>query len=106
MTTEVVHQPRVAYDAARAFVAVAADPAVPAAAIAARMTELLGTGYGEALLASRRRLTASTRPEAPLGEVGVWRARLEDALRARPELAREVRALGAEARDLRTRFGG
>ena len=96
----VIHQPRVAWDGARAFVRAAASP--HAGAFADRLLDQLG---GEAHIQfsdTRERLrtaflaTGGDRHAADL-ESGKWRVRLEELLRTRPDLADEVRDLTAVA---------
>jgi hypothetical protein len=69
-------------------------------AITGAVRNLLGSGYGEQLTCTRLRLcTAEVGERAGYqitdAEVGMWRARLEDLLRERPELAGTVRHLSA-----------
>jgi hypothetical protein len=95
MSTQVIHQPRVAYDTARAIVSVAVHGDRDSLArLAARVGELFGPEYRRALLDTRRSVVVLGRPDMPMVETGVWRVRLEDLLRARPQLAEEMRALG------------
>lgn len=95
MGHEIIHQPRVAFDGARGFVAgVECDRIYPW--LKRRVGELLGPAYGEALADSRRLVLVPERDDAPLVEAAKWRVRLEDALRCRPELAGDLLALGAD----------
>jgi hypothetical protein len=96
MAPSVIHQPRVAWDAARAFVRAAAGADFDA--FAGEVHNLLGRAYGDELMYTRLRLcTAEVGERAGYqitdAEVGMWRARLEDLLRERPELVGTVRNL-------------
>lgn len=97
MTQSVVHQPRVAWEAARAFVRMAGGPGYDA--YAGRVLSRLGTEvYGEFADTRQRLLTASAessdndRFTADV-EAGRWRVRLEDLLRSDPSLIAPVREL-------------
>jgi hypothetical protein len=98
MSQEVIHHPRVAYDAARAIVSVAsADDVKLLTWFATRVADVLGPAYRLALMDTRYKLIDPARPETPMVETGVWRVRLEDFLRARPELTEDVHVLSADA---------
>lgn len=97
MSASVIHQPRVAWDAARAFVSMAGAADTAFAGFSARVDSVLGPQVREALLNSRRRLLASTRSDATMVEVARWRVSLEDLLRARPDVADGVLVLTHEA---------
>jgi hypothetical protein len=58
---------------------------------------LVGPTGQQALLDSWNRLWYADRPDAPQAETGLWRVRLEDLLRARPELALSLEKLINEA---------
>ncbi|GAA3342835.1 hypothetical protein GCM10020358_39270 [Amorphoplanes nipponensis] len=95
MTPTVIHQPRVAWDAARAFVRMAGGPGFDA--YAGRVLARLGPEmYGE-LAGTRRRLLAASVESgdrfAADVEAGRWRVRLEDLLRSDPSLIAPVREL-------------
>jgi hypothetical protein len=90
MTQSVIHQPRVAWEAARAFVRMAAGPSYDA--YAGRVLSRLGTEmYGELANTRQRLLEASVQSSdsdrftADI-EAGRWRVRLEDLLRNDPSL--------------------
>ncbi|MEU8610688.1 hypothetical protein AB0C29_22135 [Actinoplanes sp. NPDC048791] len=90
MTQSVIHQPRVAWEAARAFVRMAAGPSYDA--YAGRVLSRLGTEmYGELANTRQRLLEASVQSSdsdrftADI-EAGRWRVRLEDLLRSDPSL--------------------
>jgi hypothetical protein len=98
MSQQAIHQPRVAYDAARAVVSVAsADDVKLLTWFATRVCDLLGPAYRRALMETRYKLIDPARPETPMVETGVWRVRLEDFLRARPELIEDLRVLAVDA---------
>lgn len=95
MGHEIIHQPRLAFDGARGFVAgVESDRLYPW--LSRRVAELLGPEYPEMLADSRRRVLVPERDDAPLVEAAKWRARLDDALRRKPELSAGLRALIAD----------
>jgi hypothetical protein len=99
----VIHQPRVAWDGARAFVRAAGSTHADSFA------GLVLTGLGSAMYGdfadTRHRLlddlvkTGGDRRVADI-EAGKWRVRLEDLLRANPDLTPTVRALIAEAQEI------
>lgn len=97
MSQSVVHQPRVAWDAARAFVRAAGAPGYDA--FAARVLSRLGTDlYGELANTRQRLLSASVESSdddrfAVDVEAGKWRVRVEDLLRTRPDLVPVVQQL-------------
>lgn len=93
--TAVVHQPRVAWDAARAFVRAAADDRFSAFAIV--VGGELGWAYHHDLIATRERLRSSPRLDITHVEAGTWRVRLEDLLRYHPDLTDVVRRLTTAA---------
>ena len=93
----VIHQPRVAWDGARAFVRAAGGPGYEA--FAGRVLSRLGTDlYGELANTRQRLLSASVKSSdddrfAVDVEAGKWRVRLEDLLRTRPDLIGAVQEL-------------
>ena len=97
--TTVIHQPRIAWDGARAFVRAAGSPY--SEAFAARVLSRLGSEAYEQFTDTRLRLldalveTDGDRYAADV-ESGKWRVRLEDLLRSRPELTEAVLALTNE----------
>jgi hypothetical protein len=102
MSVGIVHHQRLAWDCARAFIAVTdSDPDY--FWLSNEVRRLLGPEYEVALSDARTRLMFAARPEAPQIEAGLWRARMEDALRQRPEL---VLALAALVEDARRRAEG
>ncbi len=92
MNQRVTHQPRLAWDAARAFVSAVDSDGVYFWLID-RIGELLGGEYQRALSETRTRVLWPQRPDAVSVETGTWRVRLEDALRTRPELVGALRDL-------------
>ncbi|MEV4542230.1 hypothetical protein ACGFJ5_18705 [Micromonospora echinaurantiaca] len=88
----VIHQPRVAWDAARVLVWAVTDDAV-LDRLGAGLGDLLGPGYEQSLRDTRDRLRWNTDGDRLLVEAGLWRVRLEDALRTRPEAAEPIRQL-------------
>ncbi len=99
----VVHEPHVAWDGARAIVRAAGSPHCER--FAAHVLSELGSEYYGRFADTRQRLltalveTGQDRHAAEV-EAGKWRVRLDDLLRARPELIRAVRDLTLEAVDL------
>jgi hypothetical protein len=92
----VIHQPRVAWDGARAIVRAAAGPR--SEDFAAHLLARLGTEEYGAFADTRHRLLTAlvqTGGDRHAGDVeaGKWRVRLEELLRTRPELTGAVQAL-------------
>ncbi|MFI5896455.1 hypothetical protein ACIA5D_40785 [Actinoplanes sp. NPDC051513] len=103
MTPSVVHQPRVAWDGARAFVRAAGS--AHSEQFAARVLARLGSEiYGQFADTRQRLLTALVETGgdryASDVEAGKWRVRLEELLRARPELTEALHELTNEALEL------
>ena len=101
--TAVIHQPRIAWDGARAFVRAAGSE--HSERFAARVLSGLGSEvYGHFADTRHRLLTALVETGgdryASDVEAGKWRVWLEDLLRTRPELTDAVGELTAEARRL------
>jgi hypothetical protein len=96
MTQSVVHQPRVAWDGARAFVRAAYSANFEA--FAGRVYQRLGTEMFEELAGTRDRLTAAAR-RSPGDrymfdvEAGRWRVRLQDLMQRRPDLVGTIQDL-------------
>jgi hypothetical protein len=97
MSQSVIHQPRVAWDGARAFVRAANSPEYYD--FAGRLLSRLGPDlYGELANTRQRLLTASVessdddRFTADV-EASKWRVRLEELLRERPDLMTVVSEL-------------
>jgi hypothetical protein len=95
MTGQVVHHPRLAWDAASVFVRALRSDQV-CRWLGGQLGRKLGPAYQRALSESRDRLWSSDRPDAPQVESGLWRARLEDLLRAGPEMAGPLQTLAHE----------
>ena len=101
--TQTVHQPRVAWDGARAFVQAAGSPR--SEQFAARVLSRLGSEvYGQFADSRQRLLTAlvetgGDRYAADV-EAGKWRVRLEDLMRQNPQLIVAVQDLTDEAFEL------
>jgi len=99
----VIHQPRVAWDGARAFVRAAGSPY--GEGFAARVLSGLGSeAYGDFADTRQRLLTALVQTGgdryASDVEAGKWRVRLEDLLRTHPEFTGTVLDLTSEALEL------
>jgi hypothetical protein len=92
----IVHPQRLAWDSARAFVALA-DTDREYFWLCARLRELLGAEYESALSDTRTRLLRRVRGNATGVEAGLWRARIEDLLAERPELSLALRYLVDDA---------
>ncbi|MFF5292717.1 hypothetical protein [Paractinoplanes globisporus] len=103
MTPTVTHQPRVAWDGARAFVRAAGSP--HSEQFAAHVLARLGSEvYGQFADTRQRLLTAlvetgGDRYAADV-EAGKWRVRLEDLLRQHPEFLDPLHELTSEAFEL------
>ena len=98
MAQLIIHQPRVAWDGERAFVRAAGGRDYEA--FAGRVFSELGAElYTEHLESRERILTAWVQTggdrHATDIELGRWRVRLDDLLRARPDLIEAVRELTA-----------
>ena len=101
MTQSVVHQPRVAWEAARAFVRMAGG--LDYEAFSGRVLSRLGTAvYGD-LAETRQRLLAASVDSSDSDrfaadvEAGKWRVRLEDLLRNNPALIAPLQELTESA---------
>jgi hypothetical protein len=96
----IVHQPRVAWEGARAFVRAAAGP--DADAFADQVVSRLGASFYGEFADTRQRLLAA---ELATGgdrfasdvESGKWRVRFDDLLRTRPDLTATLQELTAQA---------
>jgi len=94
--TIVMHQPRVAWDAARAFVAAAGGGDDEYAWLAAHLQTLLGPAYRLALRNTRIQLLRWERPDIAAVESGLWRVRLTDLLGTHPDLVEDVQLLARQ----------
>jgi hypothetical protein len=96
MTQTVIHQPRVAWDGARALIRAAASEYY--GPFADQVFDRLGKEQYDEYERTRERIVAAA-VKAPGDrsildiEAGKWRVKLEDLLRARPDLVREVLTL-------------
>ncbi|MDG4792854.1 hypothetical protein [Micromonospora sp. WMMD1082] len=88
----VIHHPRVAWDAARTLVGAVPDDE-RFTRIAGELGELLGDEMARSLRETRDRLRVAPDDGRDLVEAGVWRVRLEDALRGRPDAVAPLRRL-------------
>lgn len=99
MTALITHQPRVAWDGALALIRAARADDATASWCRDWVAELLGPDGATAFLATRRRVLD---PTAAANEVqvqeGLWRVRLEDALRVRSDLAEALLERVADTR--------
>ena len=100
MPQVIIHQPRVAWEGARAFVRAAASPGFDV--FAGRVAAQLGAEfYGELANTRQRLLTAQivTGGDRFVSDVetGKWRVRFDDLLRTRPDLTATVQALTTHA---------
>lgn len=96
MTAHAVNRERVAWDAARVVVRVLGSDQV-GRWLHEEMAVRLGPETAAALVESRLRMWASSRPDAPQVEAGIWRAKLADLLTADPSLATPLQVMMAEA---------
>ncbi|MGC4892046.1 hypothetical protein [Micromonospora sp. DT227] len=93
---QVIHQPRVAWDTARVIGDALRDDAL-FGWLHHELGDLFGPAAGDALVESRNRVRWAGDARLPV-ETGLWRVRLEDALRQRPELTDELAGLASVAR--------
>lgn len=99
----IVHQPRVAWDGARAFVHAAGS--LRSEDFAEKVRSRLGSEAYQNFFDTQYHLftalieTGGDRRASDV-EAGKWRVRLEDLLRGRPELTDAVLELTADAREL------
>jgi hypothetical protein len=94
MNQSVIHQPRVAWDGARAFVAATTSTCYPW--LSDQIGRELGVTYQRQLAETQELLMSDIEPDLTHVEAGVWRVRLEDLLRYRPELTGMLAALVRE----------
>jgi hypothetical protein len=102
MTSTIVHQPRVAWDAARALTWAAMADAATYSWCRDWVAALFGPELAAALAATRRQLTDPTTTPSAVQvqqvQQGLWRVRVEDALRRSPDLADELAARISDTR--------
>jgi hypothetical protein len=92
-----MHQPRIAWDAALALIRAVESGGTAYAQCRDRFVRLFGVTIGSEIEATRRRLASPTAPANRIHiEQGLWRVKLEDYLRSRPELADELIAVVAD----------
>jgi hypothetical protein len=96
----IIHQPRVAWEGARAFVRAACSPGYEA--FAGRVASQLGSEFYGELANTRQRLFAAqvaTGGDRFMSDVetGKWRVRFDDLLRTRPDLIAAVQELTTQA---------
>lgn len=97
MQPTVVHQQRVAWDAALALITAARSGGAMFGLCRDRIAAVLGSSAAAALEATRRRLTdPGAAPNEGQIQAGLWRVRLDDALRSDPSAARHLGHLAAE----------
>ncbi|SBT52723.1 hypothetical protein [Micromonospora auratinigra] len=95
---QVIHHPRAAWDMARVIAGAVPDDQL-FDWLRAELGALFGPATEAALTATRDRLRRAGDARLPV-ESGLWRVKLEDALRERPEHAAELATLTATARGL------
>jgi hypothetical protein len=100
MAQLITHQPRVAWEGARAFVRAAGGPGYEA--FSGRVASRLGAEFYGELANTRQRLFAAqvaTGGDRFMSDVeaGKWRVRFEDLLRTRPDLTATIQELTAQA---------
>ncbi|BCJ75669.1 hypothetical protein CS0771_52130 [Catellatospora sp. IY07-71] len=98
MHTGVLHQPRIAWDAATMLVTAANADAELFGWFEAALAAVLGPSGRAQLAVTRDRLLRAERADVRSVEAGMWRVRLEEALRTRPDTAEALRELTLAAR--------
>ncbi len=97
--TQVVHHPRVAWDGALVLTLAAKADESTYAWCSNWVEAVLGPSIARALASTRRRLADPTLPPSEQQvQEGLWRVRLEDALRGRPGIAGELLTQTTETR--------
>jgi hypothetical protein len=97
MAGRTLHQPRVAWDAARVLVSVASAGDDLFRWFSNRIGELLGEPYRQSLFETRARLGPLPSFDGWSLQAGIWRVRIEDVLRDDPTLAEDLRILTLHA---------
>jgi hypothetical protein len=94
MEANVLHQPRVAFDAARVLVdvSIARDEGLYEW-YGDQLTAVLGPSYLHKLRTTRSELIRSERDDVRSAEAGKWRVRFEDELRTRTGVAESLQHL-------------
>ncbi|GAA1640496.1 hypothetical protein ACFQY4_23030 [Catellatospora bangladeshensis] len=98
MEAAVLHQPRIAWDAARMLVTAAEAGGAHFEWFADELAAVLGSAWRQPLEQTRTQLAAAVRPDVRSVEAGKWRFRLEDALRTRPDVSAPMHSLVRSAR--------
>jgi hypothetical protein len=96
MTTPVIHHPRVAWDMARATLAMAWSD-MNYEWFAGHLEQQLGPAARQEFDRTRDRLIRDERPDVHQVELGRWRVRFEDALSVEPSLGASLTHLHTEA---------
>jgi hypothetical protein len=97
MPSIVQHQPRIAWDTALALIGAALADDTTFTRCRDRVAAAIGPAAASALEESRHRLTGpSAAPNEAQVQTGLWRVRLEDALRSNPHVGGVLRDLTAE----------
>jgi len=96
MIGQVIHHERLAWDTAR-VIARTLESNHLVGWLRDQLSALFGADFGAALLESHTRMWASSRPDAPQVEIGIWRAKLEDVLQADMSLCEPLVAVLADA---------
>jgi hypothetical protein len=88
-----MHQPRIAWDAALVLIRAVEAGGATYAECRDQFVRLFGVMIGSEIEATRRRLADRAAPANRVHiEQGLWRVKLEDYLRRRPDLADELLA--------------
>ncbi|GAB3849541.1 hypothetical protein GCM10029963_34110 [Micromonospora andamanensis] len=93
----VIHHPRVAWDAARTLVGAVPDDE-RFTRVAGEVERVLGAEFARSLRETRDRLRSAPEDGRDLVEAGVWRVRIEDALRSHPDAVEPLRRLAIDGR--------
>jgi hypothetical protein len=96
MSVTVIHQPRVAWDAARMMVSCCMTGQF--GWLCDHIGDLFGPDYANALWQTLMHLQHSERDDIREVELGVWRVRFEDVMLGNPPLAARLHALVLEAK--------
>ncbi len=96
MSVNVIHQPRVAWDAAQMMISCCMTGHF--GWMCDHIGDLFGPEYANALWQTLMRLQHSERDNIRQVELGLWRVRFEDAMLANPPLAAQLHTLVLEAK--------
>lgn len=95
----VLHQPRIAWDAATLLIRTAQAESTVYTWCRDRIGAVLGSEYQQNLDATRDHLTAPLAPvTAKDVQAAIWRVKLEDELRTQPDLAGDLARFTADLR--------